>query len=152
MTWGASAPCRPASLSWWYGRSGSGRAGARCLLGVAPLLCAVAFASGSWPGQLSGEEQAAPGVGEELLVTFRAPAPLAHEELVELGGVGGPDDVGGVARITAQGGDRGEVSCEQAHLRRPPVSDLAPQRGQFGLGGRSLLDDRQDRRQAAGDA
>jgi hypothetical protein len=55
-----------------------------------------------WPGWLTGEEQAAPGVGEEVLVAFGAPAPLAYQELVELGGVGRPDDVGGVGRVDAQ--------------------------------------------------
>jgi hypothetical protein len=34
----------------------------------------------SWPGWLTGEEQAAPGVGEEMLVAFGAPAPLAYQD------------------------------------------------------------------------
>ena len=60
-----------------------------------------------WPGRegrrprgaLVGEEEALPGVGEELFVALRGPAALADEEMVELGGVGGPDDVGGLVGI-----------------------------------------------------
>ena len=69
-----------------------------------------------WP-VLAGEEQAAPGVGEEALVALRAPAALADQQLVELGGVGGPDDVGGLAGVQAQWGDGGEVGDEEAHVR-----------------------------------
>ena len=38
-----------------------------------------------------------PAVGEEVLVALRGPAALADQELVHLGGVGGPDDVCGLA-------------------------------------------------------
>src|SRR6202021_2100914 len=53
---------------------------------------------------LVGKESAAPGVGEEALVALRGPAALADEELVHLGGVGGPDVVGGLAGVQAQRG------------------------------------------------
>jgi hypothetical protein len=36
--------------------------------------------------------------------------------LVELGGVGGPDDVGGLAGVDAQRGDGGEAGDEAAHV------------------------------------
>lgn len=48
---------------------------------------------------LVSEEQAVPGVGEEVLVALRGPAALADQELVHLGGVGGPDDVGGLVGV-----------------------------------------------------
>ena len=46
-----------------------------------------------------GQEQAPPGIGEEVLVAPRAPAALADQQLVHLGGVAGPHDVGGLARV-----------------------------------------------------
>ena len=48
---------------------------------------------------LVGEEHAAPGVGEEPLVALRSPATLADQQLVELSGVGGPDDVSGLVGV-----------------------------------------------------
>src|ERR1700730_114143 len=104
-----------------------------------------------WRDGLPGQEQAAPGVGEEVLVAFGAPAALAGQQLVELGGVRGPHDVGGFVEIHAQRGDRGEVGHEAAHVRRPAFGDLAPQRGQFRLGRRGLLDDAEYGGEAAGD-
>ena len=65
---------------------------------------------------LAGEEQAAPGVGQEALVTLRGPAALPDQQLVHLGGVGGPDDVGGLAGVEAQRGDRGQVGDEAPHV------------------------------------
>ena len=47
--------------------------------------------------RLPGQEQALPGVGEEALVSVRRPAALADEQLMQLGGVGRPHDVGGLA-------------------------------------------------------
>ena len=78
---------------------------------------------------LVGEEQAVPGVGEEALVALRGPAALAHEELVHLGGVGGPDDVGGLAGVQAQRVDGSEVGDEAAHVRGAAFGDLVPQPG-----------------------
>ena len=69
-----------------------GRIGCSCcgLVGISwPLVQAV----------LLGQEQAVPGVGEEVLVALRGPAALADQELVHLGGVGGPDDVGGLVGV-----------------------------------------------------
>src|SRR6266702_1605205 len=80
-------------------------------------------------GTLPGEEQALPAVGEELLVALRGPAALADEQLVQLGGVCGPHDVGGCAGVHSQGGDRGEVGNAPVHVRRAPLGDLAPERG-----------------------
>src|SRR5580693_6867393 len=82
-----------------------------------------ALAAGGCP-VLAGEEQAVPGVGEEAFVALRAPAPLADQQLVELGGVGGPDDVGGVAEVQAQRGDGGEVGDEAAHVGGAALGDL----------------------------
>jgi hypothetical protein len=65
---------------------------------------------------LLGQEQAAPGAGEEALVTLRAPAALADQELVYLGGVGGPHDVSGLVGVQAQRGDGGQVGDEAALL------------------------------------
>src|ERR1022692_2672503 len=97
---------------------------------------------------LLGEEQAAPGVGEEALVTLRAPATLAGQQLIQLDGVGGPHDVGGLLGVQAQRGDGGEVGDEAAHVRCAALGDLVPWRGQFRLGARGLLDYPEHERQA----
>src|SRR5579859_4590450 len=66
----------------WY-RCGSGLRRARTELPGAA----------SRTGVLVCEEQAVPGVGEEVLIASRGPPALADQQLVGLGGVGGPDDV-----------------------------------------------------------
>src|SRR5580692_7272603 len=96
----------------------------------------------AWPDAvLVGEKQTSPGVGEEALVPLRGPAALADQELVELGGVGSPDDVGGLVRVQAQRGDGGQVRNEQAHIRCAAFGDLGPQGGQFRFVRGGLLDD-----------
>jgi hypothetical protein len=45
---------------------------------------------------LPRDKKAAPGVGEEVLVALQAPAALADQQLVHLGGIGGPHNVGGL--------------------------------------------------------
>src|SRR6516225_4109306 len=75
---------------------------------------------------LAGEEQAPPGVGEEALVLLRGPAALADQQLVGFGGVGGPDDVGGLAGVKAQRRDGGEVGDEAAHVGGAALGDLVP--------------------------
>src|SRR5580658_16148 len=81
-----------------------------------------------WLG-LVGEEQTVPGVGEEALVALRGPAALADQQLIELGGVRGPDDVGGLVGVQAQRVDGGQVGDEAAHVRGAAFGDLVPQLG-----------------------
>ncbi len=67
---------------WWMpGRSPGGGSAAVVTHGRARQAAWVSEArvnAWGWPGWLTGEEQAAPGVGEEVLVAFGAPAPLAY--------------------------------------------------------------------------
>jgi hypothetical protein len=60
---------------------------------------------------------------------LRAPAALADQELVELGGVGDPDDVGGLVGVQAQRVGGGQVGDKAAHVRGAAFGDLVPQGG-----------------------
>jgi hypothetical protein len=74
--------------------------------------------------RLIGEKQALPGVGEKALVTLRGPAALADQQLVELGGVGGPDDIGGLVGVQAQrrDGARSATNRRMFAARRSAIS------------------------------
>jgi hypothetical protein len=59
-----------------------------------------------------------------MLVALAGPAALYGEQLVELGRVGGPDDVGGLVRIYPQDRDGGQVGGENRSYT-PPASELS---------------------------